>query len=114
MPRGVKCRRVCFEPENRIFSPEKESLQTVTITIEELEALRLVDKENLEQDKAAQSMNISRGTLQRILYSAHKKTALALTEGYSIVIGGGNYELSTSFCGCHGGCRKCRFYSSPR
>ena len=35
----------------------------------------------MEQDTAAERMGISRGTFQRILYSARRKTALALTEG---------------------------------
>jgi predicted DNA-binding protein (UPF0251 family) len=109
MPRGFKCRRVCTEPDNRLFIPEKPCGGTVNLAVEELEAVRLCDLEGLEQDEAAARMNISRGTLQRILYDARRKTAEALCWGQSIVIGGGNYELSGRDCGCRRHCQNCRF-----
>jgi hypothetical protein len=56
-------------------------------------------------------MNVSRGTLQRTLYDARKKTAEALCAGMTILIGGGNYELSGRRCGCRDRCRHCRFES---
>jgi predicted DNA-binding protein (UPF0251 family) len=113
MPRGFKCRRVCSEPGNRLFTPEKPSDESVTLAVEELEAVRLCDLEGLEQDEAAVRMNISRGTLQRTLYDARKKIAEALCAGKTIVIGGGNYELSAGGCGCRFSCRNCRFENSP-
>ena len=56
-------------------------------------------------------MNVSRGTLQRTLYDARKKTAEALCAGKTILIGGGNYELSGRLCGCRYRCSHCRFES---
>ena len=109
MPRGFKCRRVCSEPENRMFTPEKPCSEVVVLAVEDLEAVRLCDMECLEQDEAAERMNISRGTLQRILYEARKKIAEALCTGKIIVIGGGNYELSARRCGCQNQCANCRF-----
>lgn len=109
MPRGYKCRRVCALPENRRFVPQCPLDGTVSITIEELETLRLCDFEGLEQDEAAQSMNVSRATLQRILYEARRKTADALCSGKAIEIGGGNYELAEHRCNCPRNCRRCRF-----
>jgi predicted DNA-binding protein (UPF0251 family) len=47
----------------------------------ELEALRLVDEENLTQEQAAEKMHISRGTLWRILQLARKKIFSALNSG---------------------------------
>ncbi len=47
-------------------------LQTVTIQVDALEALRLCDLEGLDQDAAAQQMGVS-GTFQRILYAARKE-----------------------------------------
>lgn len=47
----------------------------------ELEALRLVDLEGLSQEEAGERMGVSRGTVWRLLQSARKKTAQALTEG---------------------------------
>ena len=112
MPRGVKCRRVCTEPENRMFTPEKPCGESVRLAVEELEALRLCDLENLDQDEAAERMNVSRGTLQRTLYDARRKSAEALCAGKTILIGGGNYELSGRRCGCKDHCRRCRFESA--
>jgi predicted DNA-binding protein (UPF0251 family) len=47
----------------------------------ELEALRLVDKQNLTQEQAAERMQISRGTLWRIMQQARKKLITALNSG---------------------------------
>lgn len=47
----------------------------------ELEALRLVDEQNLTQEQAAERMQISRGTLWRILQQARKKLISALNSG---------------------------------
>ena len=106
MPRRAKYRKVCFAPENRRFLPEIQTdSEPVILTVEELEALRLADSECLDQGQAAEMMDVSRGTFQRILYSARQKTAEALTTGKAIFIQGGNYQLS-GHCG-HGACR-CR------
>jgi len=59
--------------------------------VEEVEVLRLVDLEGLEQEEAAQRMGISRRTLWNDLQLARKKVAQALVEGKAIVIEGGNY-----------------------
>lgn len=107
MPRHPKCRRVCNEPENRFFSIG-EKAETQIVTIEEVEVLRLCDLEELSQEQAALRMNVSRGTLQRILYSAHKKVALALSQGYNLEILGGNYELSQNACGSFERCKSCK------
>jgi len=47
----------------------------------ELEALRLVDLEGLSQEEAGERMGVSRGTVWRLVQSARKKTAQALSEG---------------------------------
>ncbi len=52
----------------------------------ELEALRLVDLEGLSQEEAGKKMSVSRGTVWRLLQSARKKTAQALSEGRPIRI----------------------------
>ncbi|MCP8312725.1 MAG: DUF134 domain-containing protein [Candidatus Methylarchaceae archaeon HK02M1] len=58
----------------------------ITMTFDELEALRLVDYEGLLQEEAAKKMGVSRGTLWRCLDSARKKVASMLVEGREIVI----------------------------
>ena len=109
MPRRFKCRRVCVVPDNRRFTPQNPCHTAVTLTIEELETIRLCDLEGLEQDEASVSMNVSRATFQRMLYQARKKIAEALCTGKSIEIGGGNYELAKHQCGCRRRCKNCRF-----
>lgn len=52
---------------------------------DEIEALRLVYLEGLTQEKAAASMNISRGTLWRLLEGGRRKVVQALIEKRPIV-----------------------------
>ena len=61
-------------------------LEIVELTIEEIEAYRLRHINNLEQIEAAEKMKTSQSTYQRILYSAYKKIADALTNGKAIKI----------------------------
>jgi uncharacterized protein len=60
-----------------------------SVNAEELEAFRLCDLEDMEQEQAAKKMKISRATLQRDLYSARKKIADALINSKAIRIDGG-------------------------
>lgn len=61
-------------------------LEIIELTTEEVEALRLRNIKNLEQEEAAKKMNTSQSTFQRILSSAYKKIAEALIEGKAIKI----------------------------
>ncbi len=61
-------------------------LEVVEITAEEIEALRLRNIKNLEQEEAAKKMNTSQSTFQRILCSAYKKITEALIDGKAIKI----------------------------
>lgn len=107
MPRERKCRRVCFEPQNKLFLAQSGVREFVMLTVEELEALRLADREGMEQSVAADHMEVSRGTFQRILYSARYKVAKALTQGHSIRIEGGHYQLDRKCIQCKGKCGQC-------
>lgn len=48
-------------------------LSMTEVELDELEAMRLCDKEGMNQTEAAGKMEISRGTLQRLLYSGRRK-----------------------------------------
>ncbi|UGV40704.1 DUF134 domain-containing protein [Methanococcoides orientis] len=88
-PRRVKC-----NPEGFYFKPRGvalSELEVVSVAVEELEALRLVDYEGLQQQEAATQMGISRRAFWEDLKSARKKIAFALTTGKAIEIKGGNY-----------------------
>jgi predicted DNA-binding protein (UPF0251 family) len=67
--------------------------RTIIITMEELEAIRLVDLEGLYQEEAALEMGVSRKTLWNDLKSGRKKVAEALVNGWTIRIEGGSYVL---------------------
>lgn len=54
-------------------------LEKVTIMSDEIETLKLCDMDGLTQKEAGERMGVSRGTVQRILTSARKKVATALS-----------------------------------
>ncbi len=68
-------------------------LAEVRLSVEELEALRLVEIENLEHEKAAALMNISRQTFGRVLSAARQAVARAVVLGQALRIEGGDYAL---------------------
>jgi uncharacterized protein len=108
MPRMAKCRKVCAEFNHKVFTPEEKDKGYVTIGVDELEALRLCDLENMDQDAAADKMGVSRGTFQRILYAARQKSVEALCEGKGVLIQGGHYEVVGDRCKCGLKCKGCR------
>jgi len=63
------------------------------LTIDEFEAVRLKDLEGLDQGVCAEKMDISQPTFHRLVISARKKIADALTYGKSIKIEGGHYRF---------------------
>jgi predicted DNA-binding protein (UPF0251 family) len=70
------------------FTPEPTTTaEPLIIEPAELEALRLVDLESFSQEEAGTKMDVSRGTIWRLVKSARKKVAKALTEGIPLYIG---------------------------
>jgi len=97
MPRPSKCRRVAFLPGVTYFKPAGiplRLLEEVRLSIEEAEAIRLKELVGLDQELAAEKMNVSRPTFQRVLAEARRKIADALLNGKAVRIEGGNYELA--------------------
>ena len=87
-PRPKKIRRCHGEFCGRAFKPTGTplpELKQITLHRDELEALRLCDSEAMTQEEAGRSMGVSRGTIQRIITVARRKTAQALTEGHALV-----------------------------
>ncbi|GIM29088.1 UPF0251 protein [Clostridium polyendosporum] len=106
MPRPIKCRKVEFLPEYTYFIPtgkRKCELEEIVLKVEELEAMRLKDIEELNQEECAERMHVSRQTFQNIIDSARKKIAIALIEGKAINISGGNYTRNV----CQFKCLSC-------
>ncbi len=88
-------RRVSGEFNATYFKPAGvpvRDLETVGLTFDELEAIRLTDLEGMYQADAAARMNISRQTLGNIVAAAHRKIAEALIKGKAIKIEGGTIE----------------------
>ncbi len=87
-------RRVRGRPNADYFKPRgipMHQLETVTLTMEEAEALRLKDLEGKEQEECAKSMRVSRRTFVRILRNAREKVSDAIFHGKAIEIKGGNF-----------------------
>jgi predicted DNA-binding protein (UPF0251 family) len=76
-----------MDPSVNTFTPAQiRNLEPVFLEMAELEAFRLVDMQGLSQEAAGQRMGVSRGTVWRLVQSARKKTAQALSEGRPIQI----------------------------
>ncbi len=89
--RRPKPRFIWFEISGATFIPIDSSgkpiqKEPVYVMPDELEALRLVYLEGLTQEEAAKRMNVSRGTLWRMLNSGRRKVVQALVELRPIVI----------------------------
>lgn len=103
MPRPPKSRKICNPPKMAGFKPFGLSLckfESVQLTFEEYETIKLINYDSLSQDQAAEQMNVSRPTLTRIYNKALKSIAKAFIEGKAIVIEGGNYELENEWFKC--------------
>ncbi len=90
--RPILCRCVGELPKVTCFKPEgvsPDELESVMLTVDELEAIRLADKEGLYQALAAVQMNVSRPIFGRILEAARKKVAEAIVGGKQLCIQGG-------------------------
>jgi len=89
MPRPKKLRCVRCKPDATYFKPRGIpliKLEEISITMDELEAIRLADYEGLYHEDAAERMKISRQTFGRILYEAHKRVAECLLKGKALKI----------------------------
>ena len=70
-------------------------LEEIVVSIEEYEAIRLADLQNLSQSDSAKRMGLSQPSFHRILASARKKISDAIVNGKSIKIEGGHYIVTT-------------------
>ena len=94
MPRPQRSRRICYEPDFDRFAPEGASApDTVFLTMDEFETIRLVDLEKKTHEQCAAQMDISRSTVTEIYDSARSKLAECLVHGKRLVIAGGNYRI---------------------
>ncbi len=87
--RGRPLKEIVIEdyPEITKITPHPTlSENQLTLTIAEYEAMRLIDLKGLNQEEAGLLMNVSRGTIWRLLDSGREKIMKMLSEGMEIVI----------------------------
>lgn len=113
MPRPRKCRKVCCLPESNLYGPQNGSdiaNEIINMTVEEYEAVRLIDLEGLTQEECAEKMQVARATVQNIYKDARSKIAESLVNGNLLKIEGGDYQLYNDSERIHGcaGCRRNR------
>ncbi len=102
MPRPQKCRRICGMPPCNDFSPRfKYQDETVVLSLDEYETIRIIDYEAKTQEECSKLMNVSRPTISAIYERARQKVATCLVEAKSLKIDGGDYEI------CQGGLKEC-------
>lgn len=84
-------RVITGSPESRCYQPRccpDSAEAVVSLHPEEIELIRLIDVEGLEQEEAAVRMGVSRKTAWRDLQEARAKIADALVNGKGIEISG--------------------------
>ncbi|HWQ67228.1 MAG TPA: DUF134 domain-containing protein [Methanospirillum sp.] len=74
----------CYAPQCEIV----DAARRVVLRPDEIEILRLIDLEDLEQEEAAQVLGISRKTLWKDLHEARRKVTDALVHGKFIEFSG--------------------------
>ena len=97
MSRPCCLRHVNHAPAAVYFKPAGVpacTLEQVTLTLDEVETLRLADLQGLYQAPAAAQMKISRPTFARIIEVARRKVAEALIGGKALRIEGGPVALN--------------------
>ena len=96
MARTPKCRKICSFPDYYSFIPEdanKKRIDSIMLSLDEYETIRLLDYENLNQEECAKRMGVARTTVTAMYESARKKLVSAIIEGKRLRIAGGNIEL---------------------
>ncbi|MFO7754116.1 MAG: DUF134 domain-containing protein [Desulfobacteraceae bacterium] len=99
MPRHKRPRYISQHPEIKSFQPEGQSGDSqrpddeINLSVEEYEAIRLVDYMGYDQAEAALNMNVSRQTFGRVLKQARSSLATAIVTGKKLKVGGGCYRI---------------------
>jgi uncharacterized protein len=83
-------RIIRFSPRGKPGRPDE-----INLTVDEYEAIRLVDYMGYGQKEAAKSMHIAQPTFSRVLKKARRSLANGLIRGNTIKIQGGQYVISS-------------------
>lgn len=96
MPRNTKCRKIFCFPDYYGFVPEEvnaDRIETIMMSLDEYEVLRLLDYEGLNQQECALRMGVARTTVTAMYENARKKLVRAIVEGKRLRIAGGNVKI---------------------
>jgi len=96
-------RRIQSPPRYVNFKPAgvpSRLLNSVTLTVDEFEALRFADYLNFEHQEAAEKMKISRPTFTRLIEKARQKVAKVLIDGMELIVEGGNIDFVNNIYEC--------------
>jgi len=80
------CRRYAAD---RVYKPQGiplRGIDTIEVSLDQFEALRLCDLEGLDQQQAGEKMGVSRGTIQRLLYGARRSIVEGIMNNKAIII----------------------------
>ncbi|MFH1688325.1 MAG: DUF134 domain-containing protein [bacterium] len=89
MPRPrKKCCCRCYRAD-RVYKPQgvpMREIEPVLLSLDQFEAMRLCDVEGMDQEQAGTKMGVSRGTVQRLLYSGRRNLTGAILSRQAIII----------------------------
>ena len=63
-----------------------KNIDITIISLDQFEAMRLCDLERMDQERAGEKMEVSRGTIQRLLYDGRKQIVEAMLRENAIII----------------------------
>lgn len=109
MARPQRNRKICSEPKYTCFAPVSANAgsktagdtgslserldDSIVLSVDEYEAIRLIDCIGLTQEQCAKHMGVARTTVTEIYDKARHKIALMLIEGRDLRIDGGHYSV---------------------
>lgn len=103
MARHRKARTVCALPDITEFNAA-ENGERITLTVDELETIRLIDYTGMTQKECARQMGVARTTVTSVYDSARRKIADAVINRSPVVIDGGDYTVCKNSSVCCGRC----------
>ena len=104
MPRNKKHRKIKQPPVFTSFKPPgipKKFTESISLSLDEYEAVRLADFVSLTHKEAADKMEISRSTFTRLIEKARMKIADFIIHGKTLNIEGGNIHFKKNLIKCN-------------